>query len=369
MKTITIQAAECRLPLPRPINLGPVTIRTRDFVALRMTTDNGLIGDALGYTRGTPLLQTLRHIGNNFLGVSPHHRNGVIDGFVRANVNGRGTFVRAVSLLDIALHDLAAKAVELPLFRLLGGARTRIPASGVAGYYLKERTAEDVRDEVSGLIDDGYSRAKIMIDGGDVEADVALVSLVSKVARGRLGIDAHWSWDSLADALKTCSRLDDEKLVFLEDPFGPHRSRLMPRLQQFLKTPLACGEDVSDIDSLAAISRDIPILRVDATTCGGVAAACAAIQVAGLNGCEVFPHIHHQLHAHLAAVYPQAAYVEVIPESTGADPAHLLLARLPPVVDGMVQLDETPGAGTELNWDAVERYATDSFTLTTNDKE
>jgi L-alanine-DL-glutamate epimerase-like enolase superfamily enzyme len=368
MKTITIQAAECRLPLPRPIILGPVSIRTRDFVALRITTDNGLVGDALGYTRGTPLLQTLRHVGHHFLGVSPHHRKGAVEAFVKASINGRGAFVRAVSLLDIALHDLAAKAVELPLFRLLGGARTRIPASGVAGYYLNERAPDDVRDEVSEMLDSGYPRVKIMIGGADAAADASLVALISKVARGRLGVDAHWSWDTLADALRTCIRLDDEGLAFLEDPFAPHRSRLMPQLQERLRTPLACGEDMPDVDSLAALSREIPILRVDATTCGGISAACAAIQVAGLNGCEVFPHIHHQLHAHLAAVYSEATFVEVIPEYTGADPAHLLLKRIPPVIDGMVHLDETPGAGTELNWDAVEKYATESFTLALNDQ-
>jgi L-alanine-DL-glutamate epimerase-like enolase superfamily enzyme len=228
---------------------------------------------------------------------------------------------------------------------------------------MHERTAEDSRDEVARLLEDGYRRAKIMIGGTAPEADANLVALASKRAGERLGVDAHWSWDSIPNALSTCRRLDDFGLAFLEDPFGPHRNRLMPQLQKFLRTPLACGEDISDVDTLAAISREMPVLRIDATTCGGITAACAAIQVAGLNGCEVFPHIHHQLHVHLAAVYPEVKFVEVIPEETGADPAHLLLSRLPPVVDGMIEVDEEPGAGTMLDWASVEKYAVSSFTL------
>lgn len=363
MKVLSIQAAECKLPLPRSIVLGPVAIKTRDFVALRMISDSGMVGEALGYTRGTALLQTLRHIGETFLGVSPHHRKSAVDKFLRAHVNGRSTFIRAISLIDIALYDLAAKSVDLPLFRLLGGECRKIPVSGVAGYYLHERTQMDVRDEVVGLLDRDYPRVKIMIDGSDCGSDARLVSLTSKAARGRLGVDAHWSWDSIPAALQAFSRIDDEGLAFLEDPFAPHRINLMPHLQRFLKTPLACGEDVTDVDTLAVISRDVPILRIDATTCGGITAACAAIQAAGLNGCEVFPHIHHQLHAHLAAAYPEVGFVEVIPEETGADPAHLLLHNLPPVTDGAVQAGDEPGAGTTLNWEAVGTYATDRFTL------
>jgi L-alanine-DL-glutamate epimerase-like enolase superfamily enzyme len=363
MRTVSIWAAECRIPLPRPISLGPVKIVTRDFVALRILADNELQGDALGYTRGTALLQTLQLIGRGFLGISPHQRKSMVESFLRSSVNGRPTFIRAISLLEIALADLAAKALEQPLFRLFGGDRTRIPALAVAGYYLNDRSHDDVRDEVARLGDEGFARTKIMIGGGDPASDTALVSLVSKVAGGGLGVDAHWSWDSIPEALETCRRIDDEGLLFIEDPFGAHRSRLVGRLQRSIKTPLACGEDVPDIDTLFAITTEVPILRVDATTCGGVSAAAALIQAAGLNGCEVFPHVHFPLHAQLAAAHQEIKFLEVIPERTGADPAHLLLRRLPTVVDGVVHIDEEPGAGFALDWEAVERYAVSKVRL------
>jgi L-alanine-DL-glutamate epimerase-like enolase superfamily enzyme len=357
MKTVRLQAAECRLPLPRPIKLGPVEIRTRDFVALRLTTDNGLQGDAIGYPRGTPLLQTVEHVGQRFLGISPTQRKSVVERFLSSMVNGRPAFIRAVSLFDMALTDLAAKAVRLPLFRMLGGDRNRVPVMAVSGYYLNERRAEDVRDEVLRRLDEGYPRVKIMLGGHSADADTHLVSTVSKVAQGKLGVDVHWSWNTINEAFETCRRIDGHDLRFIEDPFGAHRTRLMGPLQARLKTPLACGEDMPDADALFALTDVVSVLRVDATTCGGFAAAAAVIQAAGFRGCEVLPHVHLPVHAQLAGAYAEISHVEIIPEETMADPVHHLLLRHPAIVEGMLHVDEEPGAGTALNWDAVTHYA------------
>ena len=358
-----IMAAECRLPLPRPITLGPVTIRTRDVVALRLVTDAGVQGDALAYTRDTPLLATLQHIAGRFLGTSPLARNSAVHRFGRAMTNGGSAFVRAVSMIDLALSDAAARGLDLPLFKLLGGDRRTIPAMPVAGYYQSERSHADIASEVAAHVDGGFRQVKIMLGGGDPADDRALVQAVSAVSAGRLGVDAHWSWTSLPEALATCRAIDDIGLRFIEDPFGPAKARLLGRLQSLLTTPLAAGEDSPDVESLAALTRDIGILRVDATTCGGIAAACAAITVAGLAGVEVLPHVHLPLHAQLAAACPEIRFVEFIPEAVGADPLHLLLRRQPTIVDGEVRLDDEPGVGTFLDWTAVEQYCAASFTL------
>ena len=55
MKLTGLQLAACSIPLPRPIRLGPVMITSRDFVALRLLTESGIYGDAIGYPRGSAL--------------------------------------------------------------------------------------------------------------------------------------------------------------------------------------------------------------------------------------------------------------------------------------------------------------------------
>jgi L-alanine-DL-glutamate epimerase-like enolase superfamily enzyme len=362
MKIVRLQAAECRIPLPRPIKLGPVEIKTRDFVVLRLVTDTGLFGDAVGYPRGTPLLSAVEALASRFLGQGVALRQGAVEAAQSALVNGRPAMVRAISLFDIALHDIMAKHCQLPLYQLLGGVRTQLPVMAVAGYYLNERGIEDVAQEVARLADQGFARIKIMLNGSDPDFDARFVERCMREAPGRLCADAHWSWRTLAEAMRTCRRLDDFGLLFLEDPFGAHQNSLVPRLQAELKTPLTCGEDMPDAASLLALADHVQMLRVDATTCGGIAAASTVIAAAALKGCAALPHVFAPLHAQLAAAHSSVEVVEIIPD-TSADPLHLLLRRQPTLLDGKMVVDEAPGAGVDLDWEAVTRHAVQSVDL------
>jgi len=357
-------AAECKLPLPRPIRLGPVEITTRDFVALRIETVCGRVGDALGYPRGTALLASAERLAPLVLGRDVHHRRGITESLLSAFVNGRPTFVKAASLIDIALWDLAAKAAAQPLTHLLGGARDEVPVMVVAGYYPDARPVEDICDEVRRRVDEGFGRIKIMIRGDDTKADVRLVEAAWKIAGPRLSVDAHWAWRNIAEAQRTCRLIDPVGLRFIEDPFGPNRSFLTGRLQATLTTPLAIGEDLPDAQTIAAALEDITIFRLDATTCGGVTAAIAAAEAADTKGVSVLPHVFLPVHAQLAGSLSQIEAVELIPEDTDACPMYDLLEATPRIEDGVLSIDQTPGAGFRLNWEAVERHAARSWTAT-----
>ncbi len=357
MRITRLRAAECKLPLPRPIRLGPVEIATRDFVALRLETEDGGVGDALGYPRGTALLEAAHRLAPLVLGEDVHLRRGIVEGALSAFVNGRPTFVKAASLYDIALWDAAARAVDQPLTHLLGGARAEVPVMVVAGYYPDLRTVEDICEEVQRRVDEGFSRIKIMIRGDDLDADLRLVEAAWKIAGERLSVDAHWAWRSIAEAQRTCRRIDHYGLRFIEDPFGPYKAGLCARLQESLVTPLAVGEDLPDPQSLAAAITQVSILRLDATTCGGVSAALAAAEAADTAGVAVLPHVFLPIHAQLAGSLTQIEAVELIPDDTGACPMFDLLEDGPEIADGILTIDQRPGAGFRLDWDAVERTA------------
>ena len=357
MRTQRILIAECHLPLPRPIRLGPIEIRTRNYVAIRMVTDAGSHGDAFGYPRATPLFDAVTAAAHQFLGVEPSHRAAAIGRYLGAGATVRPHLVRAASLFDIALTDIFAKSVAAPLHHLLGAARTRVPVSAIAGYQCQDRSIDDIADEVRGLLDAGYPRVKIMLHGGDAAFDRRYAATIAKVAGARLGADAHWSFTSLAAAHAALSQLDDLSLAYIEDPFPAHRNALIGRLQALLATRLAAGEDMPDAESLAELARDIVYLRVDATTCGGISAAVAASHAAALGGVEVLPHVFLPLHAQLAAANLAVGAVEFSPPASGVDPIERLLLRPIRIEDGHVAVDAEPGAGMALDWDQVERWA------------
>ncbi|REE07122.1 L-alanine-DL-glutamate epimerase-like enolase superfamily enzyme [Paraburkholderia sp. BL27I4N3] len=357
MKISRIMLAQVKIPLPRPLRLGPVEIRTRDYVAVRIETDSGIGGDALGYPRGTPLVESISRVASGLIGTDPLLRRAPLHAFEEANATSRPFYSRAISLLDIALWDIAAKAAGLPLYRMLGGLRQSVPVTAVAGYYMDVRSIDEIADEVSLRIDEGYSRVKVMLKGDDPAYDLRYVRAVAERAPGQVAADAHWSWSSMTQALKFCNQIDDAELAFLEDPFVPQDVEFTAGLQSRLRTPIAAGEDVVDARSLGRLARGVSVLRVDATTCGGITGALTAMAAAHLGGCTVLPHVFAPLHVHLACAFPQVEGVEWIPHESGADPLSSLLLRPVIIESGHMLVSEEPGVGLDLSWDRIEDNA------------
>ena len=363
MKIKRIHAAECKLPLPKPIRLGPVEIWTRDFVVVRLETECGRFGDALSYPRGSTLIEAVKRMAPHILGTNVHERRQSVDGFLQNFVNGRPSYVKAASLFDIALWDLAAKAADLPLHQYLGGFRTQSPVMVVAGYYLDQRTIEDVCNEIRLRVDEGYPRIKIMIRGNDPDFDERMVAEAKKIGGLRICADAHWVWTSTAQAFETCRRLEQYDLQFIEDPFGPYQGALTGRLSEKLRTPLAYGEDLPDLQAISTAIDQVQYYRLDATTCGGISEAISAISHAGIRGTAVLPHVFMPVHAQLAGAFRAIEAVEYIPEESGACPMYDLLHGKPVIENGMLTIDDTPGCGFDLDWAVVEKTAATSWTL------
>ncbi len=363
MQITRILLSEIRIPLPQPLRLGPAVISTRDYVAVRVETDKGIFGDALGYPRGAPLFETLAWIGRSLTGTDPLMRRQGLCAFAAANPTSRSIYSRAQSLLDIALWDLAAKAAGQPLYRLLGGLRTIVPVTAVAGYYMDTRSVEEIADEVARRVDEGYPRVKVMLKGDDPAFDLGYLEAVTRRAPGRVAADAHWSWSSLPEARSFCRQIDGLGLAFLEDPFAPEDWRWTGELQEELSTPIAAGEDVNEPGAMRELAGAVSFLRVDATTCGGITGALAAIHAASFAGCRVFPHVFAPLHIHLACAFPEVEGVEFIPPESGADPLKRLLKRSVRISDGHMRVDEEPGAGMKLDWPSIEKVAVRSAVL------
>lgn len=363
MKIVKVEMAECRVPLPREIRLGRVKVTTRDYAVVRLTCSDGAIGEALGYVRNTALLTSLEIVANYLVGSEFGSASDFVEAFLRAHVNGRVTFHRSISLIDIALSDMHARSNEKPLHAILGTRRTRLPTMAVAGYYLAERTFDDVASEVKSYFDVGVSIVKVMINGHDKAADLALIEKLSAIRPGRLAIDAHWSWESVEDAAAYLKEFDAIGLRFIEDPFGAHNAHLTPTLQERLRTSLATGEDIPEADDLRRLTSKLPFLRVDATTCGGVEAALSVLNSVDAARTQVLPHVFPHLHAHFGASFDSVAAIEFIAPEIGADPLDRLLVRPLEIVDGQLLVSDEPGAGTALDWQAVEALQHKSATV------
>lgn len=357
MKITKVRIAECRIPLPKILRLGPVEIRTRDYVLLRLETEEGICGEAIGYPRGTPLMETASNMARRLLGKNADMRRQLTFDLEQSNVPARAALTRGLSLIDLALWDIACKRAHQPLYQFLGGVRAAAPVTVVAGYYIDQRSISDVVEEVGRLEDAGFGRVKIMLKGDDPAFDYKYCSAVSSRMLGRVAADAHWSWNSLTEAKRVCCQLDDLGLSFIEDPFAASDVRLTHELRSDLATPLAAGEDTHGPRVVSDLVNGIDILRVDATTIGGITGAIEAINIAAGAGRTVFPHVFPPIHVHLACAFPNLEGVELIPEESGADPLRRMLRDVPPARDGKMSPSSEPGIGISVDWEAAEKLS------------
>ena len=357
MKVTKVQIAECGIPLPYVLRLGPVEIRTRDYVLLRIESEGGVFGEAIGYPRGTPLFETLGAMARRILGKDVRMRRQTMFQLEYSNVPARAGLTRGLSLLDIALWDIATKLAGQPLFQFLGGLRTAADVTVVAGYYVDQRGIEDVVKEVSLLEDAGCKRVKIMLKGDDRAFDLKYASAVAQQMPGRVAADAHWTWSTLTEAKRACLDIDGLGLNFLEDPFSASDIRWTHRLRGELSTPIAAGEDVFGPGVVSDLVNGIDILRVDATTIGGITGAIEAVHIAAAAGRTVFPHVFAPLHVHLACAFPNVEAVEWITQECGADPLDQFLRHLPVMREGKMSPGMEPGIGISIDWDAVGRLS------------
>ena len=143
-----LDLAVCPLEMPYPIRLGSIVYSTRDYIALRVRTDAEIEGYAIGYTRDTPVLHALQTLAPEILGRDARMIRSIVTGLRQAHGHAWGAFVRAVSLVDVALWDIAAKAARLPLYKLLGAYRDDVPVMAVAGYYADRRSVAASRSVI-----------------------------------------------------------------------------------------------------------------------------------------------------------------------------------------------------------------------------
>ncbi|AOO80280.1 hypothetical protein BHK69_07200 [Bosea vaviloviae] len=351
-----VEAMHCRIPFPSPLQLGKVHMTHRDYVLVRIRLADGGVGHAVGFERGMPLLDLVTRVAPFYVGRSPEMRAAARQAAEAATPPARAVLMRGISLLDIAMWDALGRARELPLWALLGGARMRVPVMPVIGY---GASIEAVTGQCADLAGRGFRTIKIMINGTDTAADRALLEAV----RGAMpddvafGIDAHWSWKTIEDALPTCLLAQDLGAAFIEDPFLPQQWRNVGDLQAQIGVPIAVGEDVIDRYGFRDLAESARILRIDASVSGGLTGAVEALHLATIMDREVIPHVFPTLHGQLAAAFPAIRCVEMILPEVGADPIDRLLSEEARIEDGDLLISQAPGAAIAFDWDRAAGFA------------
>jgi len=352
---VAVDATTVAVDLPAPLRLGSSEIRSREYAVVTVTTDDGLRGSSYSLTRGLPIAAAIRStLAPLLVGAESALIAAAWERCYRATLAGgrTGLLMRALSLVDIALWDIAAKRARLPLWAILGGYRREVPVLLVGGYPRPDHSPAELGQLAASYLRRGYPLVKLARLPQPVETAAMLSAAADAAgAADRFVVDAGWFWRSAHDALAEVRSWSMSELAWLEDPLPPEDVVACAALRARGPFPLGIGDDVTDPHLLHRLAHDdaLDVVRLDVTSIGGVTAAAKVVAWAEAAGLPVSTHVYPELHVHLCAGWSGCTYLETFdPQDNPFDPAGLLFRTELSFADGMAQAPTEPGLGVEL---------------------
>src|SRR3984893_16230343 len=163
---------------------------------------------------------------------------------------GHGERSVAVGTIDMAVWDAVAKIARKPLFRLLAErhgrqAAPRVFVYAAGGYYYPGKDLANLRAEMRGYLDRGYTVVKMKIGGADIAEDRRRIEAVLAEigSQAQLAVDANGRFD-LETAIAYAKMLAQYPLFWYEEAGDPLDYALQAALAEFYPGPMATGEKV-----------------------------------------------------------------------------------------------------------------------------
>ena len=357
----------------RPHWVSLFKVPSANELLVRMKTDDGVegFGLATSYTDITPLVNVVKGgLSDEIVGMdalSPERLYEKLFGLTfsrKAAVNswGREALIRISSAVDIACWDIVGKMANLPLYRLFGGYRNKVPCYVTCAYYRDGKDNAELRDEIQMLVQQGHKGFKGKVGGLSLSEDIARMEIVREIIGPDkdLMIDVNRAWD-LRTAIEGARLLEPLQPVWLEEPVRwTDDRRELKLLSQQTNIPLSGGEsEVTSYGCRAMIEEQaIQILQFDCTMFGGFTEGRKLAALCELNHVDVAPHHDCFVHAPLVAGTPAGRIVESFTDPE-RDPLQAELYENPPHIDnGWLTLNEAPGLGLTLSEPAVKKFGT-----------
>lgn len=270
--------------------------------------------------------------------------------------------------MDIALWDIAGKVAGLPLWRLFGGSRDRVPAYASFG---ELRSPREWAESAVAAREAGFKALKVRIRHETIAEDVAVVAAVRDAVGDTMEIaaDANQGWRiegfartarwDLARAKKSCAALEEYDLIWLEEPLDQWDAKGYADLRNATTVPIAGGEMLDDLGPFELLmdAGAYDVVQPDAVFCGGITIQRKVSAMAEARGIGFAPHtwthgIGLAANLHTLAASPTGLMLEYPWDPMGWVPEVRDAMFTEPIrleADGTVLLPEKPGLGVELD--------------------
>jgi L-alanine-DL-glutamate epimerase-like enolase superfamily enzyme len=350
-KVDAVRTAVYRFPTGRPEGDGTLTWDATTAVVVEIDAA-GVTG--LGWTYSTAAAAAVidDHLTDIVMSRSAMDVSELWQDMVRAcrNLGRPGIVSQAIAAVDIALWDLKAHLLELPLHRLFGQVRDSVPVYGSGGF--TSMSDDELRDQIADWGAAGCDGMKIKVGqdwGANPARDIERVELLKSLAPSgtTLMVDANGGYTP-GQAARLGEAFDWLGVTWFEEPVSSDDLGTLASLRQRLRCDVAAGEyadSVHYVERMCAAGA-VDCMQLDVTRCAGYTEWIRCAAIAAAHGLQVSAHCAPSLHAAVGAATPNLRHVEWFADHARLEP--LLVDGAPPVRDGALVLSTAPGHGMRI---------------------
>ena len=387
LPSLSAAAQEALSPARRP-KLKITEIRTAEVrvhgyqVHVRIYTDQGIVGQGESTDAAQGNVPLIRSFGRLLVGQDPLNIEAAFERIRTAGIFAgaqSGQYVTALTGVEIALWDVAGKALGLPVYQLMGGkVRDRVRVYCDSGN--REMTPGDERSlaRIQQIRNMGFTATKIDIDDAADPARFDRVNwtasngeidhMLAKIAFTRenypknidLAVDMHGRYDATTGK-RVAKEVEKFKLLWLEEPVPAENIDAMRDIRASTSTPICCGENVYLRHGFREIleKRAADIVMPDFQKCGGLLEARKIADMAHTYYVPVAPHavtspIGMMATAHVCAAIPNF----LVQEWHWIDSPDLWrnwVKQGEIIENGFISPTDSPGLGVEMNEDGARK--------------
>jgi D-galactarolactone cycloisomerase len=377
--SLTIESIETipiRVPLPFTYKGSYYKMRNRCTIITRITTSEGIVGEAYNADEDEPLQSEILAILHDelkpaVLGLDAFGTERVWEAMLPATfdqLRPRWYAMQAMACIDTAVWDAVGKAMGQPLWRIWGGYRDRIPMIGIGGYYIPDDESskgQEIEREIDFFQSEhGMVGMKFKIGAEPPAVDAARLARARRHAGDDFlfVVDANQGY-TVAEALEFVAAVRSEGIAirWFEEPTRWHADfRGLRDVRMRGNVNVAAGQsEISRVGMREMMAAGaIDVCNYDASWGGGptewrrIAALASAFDV------QLGPHEEAQVASHLLASQPHGTYVETF--SPARDPIFWqMIENRPALVDGHFPLPDAPGLGWVLDETFIAKYRVD----------
>jgi galactonate dehydratase len=368
-------------------SVTPAFIKGVNSLYIKITTNQGIVGYGEGVDAVPGTYYLVKRFGNRLTGRNPLDIHRIFDEIRKGGIfegAQAGMYIAVLSAIEIALWDIAGKALGVPVYRLLGGKfRDRIRVYYDTVFYaIRNPPVKEYQDAGKKGVSMGFNAIKYDIDEAAdpnkydrynwTMSPGELIRMEEQVAAAReavgpkidICIDMHGRYDYVT-AQAVAQRLEKYNLMWLEEPMPTENIDIYKSLTESTSIPICYGENnyMAHGFRRALEIGAIDIVMPDLQKTGGLGEGQRIANLANLYYKPFSPHMVASFlgcmaSCHVCASVPNFMILEWQAYfHTNQMWKDIVKYDGDWVKDGFITVSEKPGIGVDLNEEGMKKYA------------